>query len=97
MKVWHYLWPLNLKSSVQNSYFTRIISIIQEFGCLYERLYCISFQQKEKKIKKAAFRGLQRIVAGTERGRGGKCYSPGNEWGGEKRPGPRRTGSLWHP
>ena len=29
---------LNLKSRVQNSYLTIIISIIQEFGCFYERL-----------------------------------------------------------
>ena len=85
MKVWHYLWPLNLKSSVQNSYFTRIISIIQEFGCFYERLYCISF--KQNKIKKVAFPGPWGIAAGMGEGTGRQMLFPG-KWGAEKWSGP---------
>ena len=78
-----------MKSRVQNSYFTRIIPIIQEFGCFYERLYCNIFQQKEKNVKKVAFRGPRRIVAGTGTGR--QILFPG-EWGAEKRPGASGNG-----
>ena len=80
-----------MKSRVQNSYFTRIISIIQEFGCFYERLYGIIFKQKEKNVKKVAFRGPRGIVAGTGAGTGRQIIFPG-EWGAEKRPGTSGNG-----
>ena len=71
-----------MKSSVQNSYFTRIISIIQEFGCFYERLYCIIFQQKEKKCQESCFSGTSGNSGGD-----GEANSIPQGSGLEKRPG----------
>ena len=83
-----------MKSSVQNSYFTRIISIIQELDVFMKGFIVLFFNKKKKKCQ-VAFPGPRGIVAGIGR----QILFPG-EWGAEKGRGPRGTGSPgspWHP
>jgi hypothetical protein len=47
---------LNLKSRVQNSYFIRIIPIIQEFGC-FMKDFIVLFFNKKKKSQESCFSG----------------------------------------
>ena len=54
----------------------------------YERLYCIIFQ---KKVKKVAFRGPPGIVSGTGAGKGRQIIFLGDRVG-EKRPGTSGNG-----